>query len=232
MREIKQPNGWKIREILEPTTGRRVNQYFYKHNRAPRIQLESKLAKQLAGYTLIEKDLRNVIVWLSEIDELISDEKKSSKSIQISPNRETYNIVKGLYVAALTFYGKCFTRCEGRRVKLEKNIVSEKYLPTHDDVIHMRHNFAAHSGADSFEEVKIALVLHPKKRSNMKPEIFRELSQADFKDSSDDEKRFLHLAEHIRDKVIEKIHLVTDKIYESDIAPKGKEYWYKKAKKG
>jgi len=231
MREQKRPDGWTIREILEPATGMHVNQYFYKHNRAPRIQLESKMARQLAAYALIEKDLRNVIVWLSEIDKLHPRERHTSKGFQISPNRETYNIIKGLFVAALTFYGKCFTSCEGRKVKLERNFLEEKYRSAHDDAIHMRHNFAAHSGADRFEEVKIALVLHPKKKSNMKPEIFRELSQADFRDDPDEEIRFLRLAEHVREQVMKKINVVTDRIYEKEVATKGKDYWYKEAKR-
>lgn len=34
----------------------------------PPCQLDSVLSQQLAGYALIEKDLRNVLVWLEEID--------------------------------------------------------------------------------------------------------------------------------------------------------------------
>lgn len=35
------------------------------------------------------------------------------------------NIVKGLFIAALTFYGKCFTTCEGRKTKLESKLVPD-----------------------------------------------------------------------------------------------------------
>ncbi|MCP4230912.1 MAG: hypothetical protein GY771_12315, partial [bacterium] len=171
----------------DPRTGDRRNQYFFKRNRAPRVELKSKLAQQLAGYTLIEKDLRNVITWLNEIDKLHPYDEYVEKGAQISFDRETYNIVKGLYVASLTFYGKCFTSCDGRKLKLKRSFLGEQYRSAHDEVMHMRHNFAAHSGADSFEEVKIALVLHLKKRSNEIPEIYRELSQADFRDDPNEE---------------------------------------------
>ncbi|WP_036550182.1 hypothetical protein [Nitrincola lacisaponensis] len=230
MKEIKRPDGWVIQEIIDPKTGERKNRYFYKRNRAPRVQLKSKVAQQLAGYSLIEKDLRNVITWLTEIDKLHPRDSHKSKPFQASPNRETFNIVKGLYVASLTFYGKCFTSCDGRRVKIEKSIIDDKFKEAHEDIMHMRHNFAAHSGADSFEEVKIALVLHPKVKSNMKPEIFRELSQADFKDSHEEDVRFLRLAEHVRRKVISKIDSLAERIYEKEIRPKGKKYWYNQAK--
>ena len=228
MREINRPDGWTIQEILEKETGNRLTRYFYKRKRAPRVQLDSKVAQQLAAYTLIDKDLRNVIVWLSEIEKLHSREK--FKGCHISQDREIYNIVKSLYVASLTFYGKCFTSCEGRKLKLEKSLVDTNFLKTHDDVIHMRNNFSAHSGTDSFEEVKIALVLNPKIKSNMKPEIFRELCQADFKDSDNDDLRFLRLVEHVQVKVAYKINSLIERIYEKEILPKGKEYWYSRAK--
>ncbi|MFM5184423.1 MULTISPECIES: hypothetical protein [Aeromonas] len=227
MRKVKQEGGWEVHEILDPNQVKRITKYFYKRKRAPRIELEDKISQQLAGYTLIEKDLRNVIAWLYEIDQLHLKERRNMP--QISLDRKTYNIVKGLYVAALTFYGKCFTTCEGRKIKLEKKLLKEKYWKRHDEIMHMRHNFAAHSGADSFEEVKIALVLYPNKRSNEKPKLYRELMQPDFLDNPDCP--FSEVVNDLRTAVLNKIRQIEDKIYEQEIAPKGKEYWYKKTTK-
>lgn len=231
MKEIDYGDGWKIREIIEPEVDsvKRHTQYFYKRKRAPRIELRGKIAKQLAGYALIEKDLRSVATWLNEIEKLHS-RKNIDKTVQIAADREVFNLIKGLYVAALTFYGKCFTQCEGRRVKLQKSIIDEKYLEMHDEVMSMRHNFAAHSGADSFEEVKIALVLYPNKNFEKLPMIYRELTQADFRDSRDDE-TFLQLVGHVRSKVIDKARQIEERIYEKEVLPKGKDYWYRVAKK-
>jgi hypothetical protein len=71
----------------------------------------------MAGYTMIEKDLRSALTWLDEIErrhvEHWSDKKRSFGRAE---DRDNYNIVKGLFVALLTFYGKCFSKCEGRPV--------------------------------------------------------------------------------------------------------------------
>ncbi|WP_051938366.1 hypothetical protein [Ghiorsea bivora] len=80
-----------------------------------------------------------------------------------------------MFVALVSFYGKCFTSCEGRRVKLEKIWVDEKFQEEHETLIGYRHNFTAHSGADKFEEVKIAAVLDPKERRGMLPILVKEL---------------------------------------------------------
>lgn len=226
MRRTKDDSGWEVHEILDPHSNLRTNKYFFKRRRAPRIELSDKISQQFAAYALIEKDLRNVLIWLGEIENL--HPLKNRTVTKISPNREDFSIVKGLYVAALTFYGKCYTTCEGRRVKLEKNIMDEEFIGVHDDIMHMRHNFAAHSGADSFEEVKIALVLPPNIKSDAKPKIVRELRQPDFMD--DTEKPFQELVKHVQRKVIQKMSQIENKIYENEIAPKGKKYWYKRAK--
>lgn len=230
MREVDKGNGWKVQEILEPDGKRRHTKYFYKHKRAPRILITSKMAEQLAGYALIEKDLRNVLLWLQEIDRIYPHIERPNKTV-ISPDRERFTIIKALYVAALTFYGKCFTKCEGRRIKLDKKIMDDKYKELHDNIMHMRHNYAAHSGADNFEEVKVALVLYPSKRSKLPPILYKELTQPDviLKDPGDDV-GFSDLIEHLQSKVLEKIVLLDNKIMSEEIIPKGKDYWYKKGK--
>lgn len=229
MREKDEGNGWSLREILDPNTNKRHTQYFYKRKRAPRIELKDKVSQQLAAYTLIEKDLRNVLVWLDEIDRLHPVANRKGKS-QIADDRVVFNVVKGLYVAALSFYGKCYTSCEGRRTKLEATQLNDEYQDAHKSVMHMRHNFAAHSGAENFEEVKIALVLYPNKKSDEQPRLYRELMQPDFMDSSDEDKSFKDLVNHVRNKVLDKIEKLEERIFEKEIAPKGKEYWYKKGK--
>lgn len=68
MRKVKQEDGWDVHEILDPNQIKIITKYFHKRKRAPRIELKDKISQQLAGYTLIEKDLRNVLVWLEEIE--------------------------------------------------------------------------------------------------------------------------------------------------------------------
>ena len=225
----KDSDGWSVREAWDAKTGQRHNAYFFKRKRAQRFEIKGKLAQQLAAYTLIEKDLRNVLVWLGEIEKLHPADSRQH-GVHASQDRETFNVVKGLYVAALTFYGKCFTSCEGRRVKLDRKILGESYQSAHDDVMHMRHNFAAHSGADSFEEVRIAVVFHPKNTDQYR--IYRELTQPDFADSAEDKISFAKLAEHVQEKVWEKIRKVEEALRQREIHSKGTDYWRNKCRRG
>jgi hypothetical protein len=231
MKESDKGDGWKVQETIDPKTGESHRRYLYKNKKAPRALITSKLAQQLAGYTLIEKDLRNILIWLDEIDTIFPQSERPNV-VSLSPDRERFNIIKGLYVAALTFYGKCFATCEGRKIKLDRKFVDDAYKEAHDHTINMRNNFAAHSGADSFEEVKVALVLYPNKRTNRNPILYKELMQPDaFLTDPEDEIGFKEVTEHLQGKVLDKMSQLTNKIMTEEVGPKGKEHWYRLAKK-
>ncbi|MGN5157320.1 hypothetical protein ACTG11_24805 [Aeromonas hydrophila] len=53
--------------------------------------------------------------------------------------------------------------------------------------------------------------------------------QPDFLDNPDCP--FSEVVNDLRTAVLNKIRQIEDKIYEQEIAPKGKEYWYKKTTK-
>ncbi len=214
-------DGWTIIETFVPGKGL-SNEYLYKGKPAPSVRMTDKISEQYAAYSLIEKDLRSVIAWLNEI------EKLNPEPIDRWKNPDKMNLIKGLFVAALTFYGKCFTSCEGRKVKLESSIFDAEQLEVHDNIMKLRHNFAAHSGAENFEEVKVSLALHPKKNSDMKPQLYSELSQPDY--TTAEELAFKELVVKLQEKVFEKRTQVGEKVLEKIVAPKGKSYWYKKAK--
>ena len=214
-------DGWTIIETFVPGRGL-SNKYLYEGKFAPSIRMTDKISEQYGAYSLIEKDLRSVIVWLNEIEKLKPNELERVK------NPEKMNLIKGLFVAALTFYGKCFASCEGRKIKIEKTIFDEKELEVHDNLMKLRHNFAAHSGAENFEEVTVSLVLHPNKKSDMKPQLYSELSQPDY--ISAEQLSFKALAEKLQEKVFVKRAQVGEKVLEKIVAPKGKLFWYKMAK--
>jgi len=228
LKKLRNRPGWTYRELLNPKTGERKNRYFYKRRVAKRVELTSRLTQQLAGYVLIEKDLRNVLLWLSKIDELVPEDHAPAKgdTYTKSTDRELYSIVKGLFVAVVTFYGKCFTTCEGRRVKLDRSWIDNKYKEEHDTMMKFRHNFAAHSGADKFEEVKIVAVLDPKKHRGTIPVLVKELKQPDVLMSKSDEKGSEELVQYLQSKVLTKIHALEEKVLNEDVIAKGKDYWY------
>ncbi|MEH6566819.1 MAG: hypothetical protein V7756_15930 [Halopseudomonas sp.] len=113
---------FKAAHTIDSLTGEVSRTYTHKGKQCKAIPLSSKLCNQLAGYTLIEKDLRSALIWLDEIEKRHNESPKDpSHRFGYGTNRENYTIIKGLFVALLTFYGKCFTKCEGRPVKLEKH---------------------------------------------------------------------------------------------------------------
>jgi hypothetical protein len=229
MREVDYGNGWKAREIPKEKGFGRDTLYYYKGRLAPRIQLTSHLAQQLAGFTLIDKDLRNVLAWLSEIDVLFPKSERPTTPT-IASDRKRFNVVKGLYVASVAFYAKCFTQCEGRRAQLNRTNLDEDYRELHDEIMRQRHNYVAHSGADRFEEVQIALVLAPTKTSSEAPRLWKELFQPDLIVTDEGEKTFEDLVKHAQTKALAKMAGLNEKIMQEDVLPKGKDYWYKKSR--
>ncbi len=200
--------------------------YSYKRKPCRRVVLTSRLAEQLAGYSLIEKDLRSGIAWLGEVDELHTEgPTRTNERFARGTDRKKYTIIKGLFVAALTFYGKCFSKCEGRPVKLERAQLVESFRETHDTAIRYRHNFAAHSGAEKLESVEIALVLPLKAKTNVMPKLYRELFQPDLLSASAGDVSFKDLFEHARAIAVSKMELLSVKILEEDVLPKGRAHW-------
>lgn len=219
---------WRVKEIIEPASGKTHRLYSYKRKPCRRVLLNSRLVDQLSGYVLIEKDLRNVLVWLKEIEKLHVDASSiKGHHYAISPDRERYNLIKGLFVAALTFYGKCFSKCDARPVKLEQVQLNERYHALHDDCISYRHNFAAHSGAKKLEYVEIALVYPQKLKPGIEPRIYRELYQPDLLWPSGEDISLVELVEHVRSVANAKIVRLEKKILEEEVIPKGFVFWRK-----
>lgn len=223
--------GWSKITVLEPDTQEFYNDYFFNGEPAYRIIIDTQKAAVLSAYTLIEKDLRSTLVWLENIKELLAEDEaeydKSEGSRKSTSDRSKYNLIKGLFVAALTFYGKSFSTCEGRRVKLEKSNLDGAFHTDHDDAIEMRHNFAAHSGATKIEKVHVVIALDKNRKKHTSPYFGRELGQPDsfvFEDID----AFINLVKHAKAFAETKINTLTEKIFKDDVASKGVKYWYEK----
>ncbi len=217
---------WTLKEVVEPKTGKIHRLYWYKGKMCKRVLLDSPIARQLAGYVLIEKDLRSALVWLKEIDQIRgSDAFLDKKGSRSAKDRDRYNIVKGLFVATLTFYGKAFAQCEGRRIKLERRQIDAEFQGAHDEAISLRNNFAAHSGAKLLETAEIAIVLPPKSKSSLLPQLYREMNQPDFALITEEGKSLAELVEHARQIPLRKISELTDKLLQEEVLPKGYAYW-------
>ena len=217
---------FSVTEYIDIKSGLPHRIYTYKRKPCRRVLLESRLCSQLAGYSLIEKDLRSVLIWLGEIESRHKGApSRKGEHFARSPNRTAYNLIKGLFVAALTFYGKCFSRCEGRPVKLERAQLDEKFWPLHDECIAYRHNFAAHSGAKKLEYVEIALVSPVKYKDKVPFKVYRELFQPDLLWPSSQEITLISLVEHVRSIATSKIEFLTKKIQREEVIPNAHTYW-------
>ncbi|MBZ0226701.1 MAG: hypothetical protein K8F51_12135 [Comamonas sp.] len=204
---------FESKHFLDKRTGEVHRKYFYKRKPCNRLVLTSNVAKQLAGYTLIEKDLRSCFAWLDEIGRRHDEQPTNpNEHFAHAKNRENYNIIKGLFVAILTFYGKCFTRCEGRRVKLERSKLAPEFYELHDECMSFRHNFAAHSGAEKLEVAKVVAAYPDPKKGKLIIRLYHELNQPDLYWPSAGEMGVRDLIEHVHSIVSEKIESLAYKV--------------------
>jgi hypothetical protein len=222
-----------VKRFIEPLTGEVHALYYCKRKLMPQVPLQGFLSEQLAGYVLIEKDLQNALRWVKRAESLVEPDLLNTKSTYISSdNRDTYDLAKGLFVAALTFYAKCFTKCEGRRAQLNKSCLNAELRASHDLFMKFRNNFAAHSGAEKIEYAKASLVLRPKPKKQEMPQIVCNRVQPDLLLPRGSQPGLADLINSALSCVNARHDKITEKILNEEILPKGSEYWYKRAKRG
>lgn len=213
-------NGWSIEQ--KRINNERENKYFLNGKKTLHLYLENHLCSQYTAYSLIEKDLRSIISWQNSIKEIISNNDVLTRE----EHPEKLDLIKALFVASVTFYGKCFTKCDGRRVKLEeRDIIDIEYKDIHKSIMNVRNNLAAHSGAEGFEKSRVALVLNPNIYAEKKYKIFIELMQLNyFRDTEEDE--FYQLVLDLQKKIKKKISILENKILTEIVEKENPLHWY------
>lgn len=208
---------FSMHHFLDKQTGKVHRKYSFKRKPCNSLVLDSPRVKQLAGYTLIDKDLRSCLLWLDEIDRR-HDEGPTDKQQTYShgKDRGNYVLIKGLFVALLTFYAKCFTRCEGRRVKLERSHLDARFHGIHDTNMMYRHNFAAHSGAARVERVQIVAAYSTPKKGKLYVKLYRELEQPDLVSTTPDDVSMRELLLHVQSFVHDKISTLSEVIEQEE----------------
>jgi hypothetical protein len=230
MPQLTDRPGWTEMSELDPDTGVFRQKYFFRGVPAQRIPITSKIARRLAGYTLIERDLRAVHGWLEQIFELSKSQLAQEKEgwhFTDKPDPEN-SLTSALFIASVTSYAKCFTKAEGRNVKLEtQDVVPAELREVHDLVMSFRNNFAAHSGNAKYEAAQIVLVLNPMIREGEGSKyLLRESLQPESYLRYDPIESFSTLVERVREHVLEKTAHLNQKIFTEEINPKGSDYWY------
>lgn len=210
---------WEEEEILNPNNSI-GNKYYYAGIESIKVPLEGKLITQMSGYTLIDHDLRMILKWL---DYVIAEhrkfglDKRKQSIVHITPEswRDKFDLIKPFMVASFSFYGKLFTKAEGRRIKLDSNIfIKDKdFLGIHTEIMMFRHNFSAHSGGKKIEYVEVSLILDSIRERNTRPLIVRTMNQPNaftniFLDN------FVKVCKFLLEKVEDKIEKLTKKYYD------------------
>ncbi|MCS0362771.1 hypothetical protein [Vibrio diabolicus] len=218
--------------ILDPDTGAVSPRYYWKRNKVPTVEIKGKLPNKLSGLTLIKKDLVNALNWIRTAKSLTNSSYQGCGGYFEPDDREVYNQIKALFVASLTFYGKCFTEANGRGAQASKSWLNEEYTELHEYYMNFRHNFAAHSGDEKVELARTFVLLHPKKKSEILPYLTTVRQQPDLVLPTEGDKGLEELIEYVITLVDEKYEKLSFKIIDDLILSEGVAYWRQKSKKG
>lgn len=210
-------DGWsykiKVNDLKDP-----VFQFYYRSRPITHDTLVDKLAEQLAGYCLMERDLNHIEVWAKAnrrlwIEKSGSDIKPEPYNMQKSNDTDGDIYIRALMVAIVTTYGKLFSAADGRKVKLDKSQLPEECELAHNFLINMRNKFTAHAGG-LHENCQIAFMYKLKKKTGeynscLFPMLFQ--SSLIHLDEDDD-----HLFREIRNIIDTKKNQLCEKIYKRE----------------
>jgi len=217
---------------VDSSTGTGSINYYWDEQLAPKVQISGKVVDQLSGYTLIKKDLDNAFKWMKQAEKLAEGSREpEDKGYFHATDRETFDVIKAYFVAALTFYGKCFTEAQGRHANASRDWLDVKYRDLHDFYMSYRHNFAAHSGDECLELAKTYVLLHPNRRALL-PYLPTTRLQPDVALPSPGELGLADLIEHVATKVTERYNKLAQKIINDFVIPAGLVHWCAAADKG
>jgi len=165
-------DGLESRLVFDQTSMKGSAKYFLNGVECPQIKLDSMQSKLFANYALIKKDLKfckqalKIAISLAKS----SDDLTSKGQFRAEFDEES-DILKAMYISFVVTYGKCFTKADGRRVKLETKEIFEddEVKEEHLSVMTQRHEYIAHGGKTNLEQVEPIVILHPDISENFAP---------------------------------------------------------------
>lgn len=136
------------------------------------LEITTDVSKKICGYTLIEKDIRDVLIFLEEFHNVSNQADYINQKI----------VMKGWMKSIIITYGKCFVNADERGTKLDERYFPEKYKSHHAYLMNMRHEYVAHGGRSIHEKCKLIFLLpHYKnflKSRELNPKFCTELRQS------------------------------------------------------
>ncbi len=161
-------DGWTRQTFINTDTSTVRVTYLYKGKHpASVIHFHTKKARHLAGYQLIDKDLRDALLWIDHINEIAPPSE--SKKFYTEPDSAN-RIAKGLFKAAVINYIKAYDLGDGRFVSLNKAQLPVKLQAAHTLFYDLRNNYIAHGGLSEFEKCEVTFAIPPrhKLKSNLR----------------------------------------------------------------
>jgi hypothetical protein len=166
------------------------------------LEIDIPISRQLCGYRLIEKDIRDSIDFLKTYLTISNENDFPESKI----------LLKALMRSIVITYGKCFAEASIRKIKLESEIISTKNKSTHKTLKEMRDEHVAHSSSNIYEDCKQIILLPPEtkfRKGQVVPEVFSELRQLHDVNFLDD---CLPLLEELQVHVKGKIDILSAKL--------------------
>jgi hypothetical protein len=221
-----------VQHSVDANTGVTEHRYLWDGVEAKKVQISGALAERIAGLTLIQKDLTNALRWIDRAIELAKPHISGSEPGWFKDeDRNTFDDVKAYFIAALTFYGKCYTEAAGRKTQVSRDWLDVSFRDAHDYYMAYRHGFAAHSGTERFELGKTFVLVAPD-GSDFIPVLPTARVQPDIAVSDKEEKGFRDLIEHAIAKVVTKYERTTQKVINELVIPRGVAFWTGAAARG
>lgn len=122
------------------------------------VQLKGILPLQIRAYHMIRQDLLHAREWIADAEDGVPDVLASYHPSKQPTERtkEFFRKRQPLFVAGITFYGKCFMEAKGRNgVVLDRSSIKGDFRSVHDSLMLLRHNLTAHAGLEKFEDAAI-----------------------------------------------------------------------------
>lgn len=225
--KIEQRSGIEIRTIRDEN-GVFTRLYRERGKLLPRLTLEGKYVEQMKAFRSLEKDLRNLLAWAKILNDT-HQKLDTANNVTLDMESDDAAIAKALFFAILALYGRCFTSAQNRKFTFDRKHVPEEFRTLHDELMHARHNFAAHKGQFEPEDCKIALIVAPH-RKGARTGVFSELQQPYFSGdllSKGNENKFVDLCNALREVVDSKYSHLCDKIDHDFVRITPNDYWKK-----
>ncbi|EKG2484671.1 hypothetical protein QTV42_004389, partial [Vibrio vulnificus] len=124
-RQLRFPDGEVLAGIesvlsYDQKTMKGSAKFLINNQECPQILLSSHQAKIFSNFALIKKDLKFCKTALRIASGLACDREELKQVGGFRPEfDEQSDVLKGMYISFVVTYGKCFTKADGRRVKLE-----------------------------------------------------------------------------------------------------------------